>query len=47
MEEHDVMSMLECERCPLFLDIDAAECERCPLIIICMDVKEEMYHDAR
>lgn len=47
MEEHDVLAMLECERCPLFLDTDAAECERCPLLIICMDMKEEVCHDAR
>lgn len=47
MEERNILSMLECERCPLFLDTDAAECERCPLLIICMDMKEEVCRDAR
>lgn len=47
MEEHDVLAMLECERCPLFLDTDAAECESCPLLVICMDMKEEVCRDAR
>ena len=47
MEETDILSMLECERCPLFLDTDATECERCPLLIICMDMKKEVCRDAR
>lgn len=47
MEERNILSMLECERCPLFLDLDAAECERCPLVIICMEMKEEVCRDAR
>lgn len=47
MEERNILSMLECERCPLFLDTDAAECERCPLLVICMEKKEEVCHDAR
>ena len=41
------MAMLECERCPLFLDTDAAECESCLILVICMDMKEEVCHDAR
>lgn len=50
MDVHDEnieMLKADAERCPLFLETDAAECERCPLIFICMDMKKEVCDDAR
>lgn len=41
---NEILEMLkaDAERCPLFLDTDAAGCEQCPLILICMDRREEV-----